>query len=175
MLDGLKTGRDGADGPEGAADAARALHLRNDPDRAWVEDERGSERFAFAGAEVFLFLAGDERFRLRLNDVSCTGLCGLTDAPLSPGELVVIQFEETFMPAAEVSWVHRARAGLRMVDPLPLARMKWLAGRHEAGAAWSPAMRAGSDLHSWWTDLDAQKMGRLTQLDAGGHQHPLAR
>jgi hypothetical protein len=172
MLNGLRVRREGG---EGAAGEASARYCRASAPGLELEDERGSERFAFPGAEVFLFRAGEERFRLRLKDVSCTGLAGLTDAPLSPGELVVVQFEETFMPAAQVTWVSNARAGLRMVNALPLARMRHLAQRHEAGAAWSPAMRAGSDMHSWWTDLDAQKMGRRPQLDAGGHQHPLTR
>lgn len=172
MFEGLRLWRSGADG---AADAACPAFPPSELPIGGVEDQRGSERFEFAGAEVFLFLPGDERYRLRLRDVSCTGLSGLTDAPLSPGELIVVQFEETLMPAAEVSWVRRAMAGFKLVNPLPLARMKRLCERHEAGAAWSPAMRAGSDLHSWWTDLNEQEKGRRVKLHAGGHKHPIAR
>lgn len=172
MLDGLKLWRSGdAD----AAEAARAQVLAAGPPPSGVEDDRGSERFIFTGAEVFLFLPGDERYRLRLKDVSSTGLSGLTDAPLSLGERIIVQFEEMLMPAAEVVWVQRVMAGFRMVNPLPLARIKRLAERHAEGAAWSPAMRAGSDLHAWWTDVDEQKKGRAPKLRAGGHKHPIAR
>jgi hypothetical protein len=47
--------------------------------------------------------------------------------------------------------------------------------RHRAGAAWSPAMRAGSDLHAWWTDLAAHAAGRRTLINNGGHAYPLPR
>jgi hypothetical protein len=165
MLEALRLWRSGADG---AAPPPR-------PHFTGLDDPRRSERFRFTGAEVFLFLTGDERFRLRLRDVSCTGVCGLTDAPVSPGELVMIQFEETLMPAAHVTWTRNAIAGFHMVNPLPLPRLRRLCERHKAGAAWSPAMRAGSDLHSWWTDAEEQGRGRRPRLDADGHKHPVPR
>ena len=106
----------------------------------------------------------------------CThGVSGLTDAPLAMGETLIVQLEEMLMPAAQVVWTQRAMVGLAFINPVPLARMKRLAERHESGAAWSPAMRAGSDLHSWWTDPDAQAKGRKPKLKSGGHKHPLPR
>ncbi len=140
-----------------------------------VEDRRLAERVAMPGAELFLFLEGEQRYRLRLRDLACTGLSGLTDAPLSVGETLIVQLEEMLMPAADVVWTRRAFAGLRFVNPVPLARFKRLCERHEAGAAWSPAMRAGSDLHNWWTDAGEQSGGRRPKLRAGGHKHPLPR
>jgi hypothetical protein len=89
--------------------------------------------------------------------------------------LLIVQLEEMLMPGAEVVWTHRALAGLRFVNPVPPARFKRLCERQEAGAAWSPAMRAGSDLHSWWTDVEHQQGGRRARLDSGGHDHPLPR
>jgi len=124
------------------------------------DDERHSERFPFPGAAIYLFLTDEQRFRLRLRDVSCTGLCGLTDAPISVGELVVVQFEETLMPAAHVVWTRNTSIGLKLVNPLPPSRMRRLVERHEAGAAWSPAMREASDLNAWWTDTDEVDKGR---------------
>lgn len=128
------------------------------------EERRGSDRYWFGGAEVFLFLPDDQCFRLRLKDVSCTGVSGLTDAPVSIGELVMIQFEETLMPAATVAWTRGATVGLRMVNAIPINRLRRIWDRHEEGAAWSPAMRAGSDLGHWWTDVEAVESGRRPAL-----------
>jgi hypothetical protein len=142
---------------------------------AGVEDRRRSNRVAMRGAELFLFLEGDQRFRFRVRDLGSTGLSGLTDAPLTAGQLLIVQLEEMLMPAAQVMWTRRAWVGLQFVNPVPAARFKRLCDRHEAGAAWSPAMRAGSDLHSWWTDVDEQGGGRQARLKSGGHKHPLPR
>jgi hypothetical protein len=145
------------------------------PDLAGVEDRRRSDRVRMQGAELFLFLEGEQRFRFRVRDFGCTGLSGLTDAPLTAGQLLIVQLEEMLMPAAEVIWTRRAWAGLRFVNPVPLARFKRLCERQEAGAAWSPAMRAGSDLYSWWTDVEEQQGGRRARLRSDGHKHPLQR
>ena len=144
--------------PGGAEGGRRAPVAGDDTDR------RQTERFHFTGAEVFLFLPSDQSYRMRLRDVSCEGLSGITDAPVSPGELVMVQFEETFMPAAHVSWTRNAWVGLSVVNPLPTARLHRLCQRHQAGAAWSPAMRAASDLNSWWTDLADVQQGRRPRL-----------
>jgi hypothetical protein len=153
MFEALRARRDGSQGI--VHDAGGEMVAEGG-----VDDRRGSERFHFAGAEVFLFTPDDQCFRLRLKDVSLSGISGLTDAPVSIGELVMVQFEETFMPAALVSWTRNATIGLEMVNPMPPSRLARLAERHEQGAAWSPAMRAGSDLGGWWTDVDAVKSGR---------------
>lgn len=152
MLESLRSWQTEAE--QGAAQAAPV------PFGEGVEDRRRSERLRVTGGEVFLFLEGDQRYRFRLRDLCCLGISGLTDAPLRVGESVVVQIEEMLMPAAEVIWTQRAMAGLAFINPLPLARVKRLADRHAAGAAWSPAMRANSDLHGWWTDVDAQRKGR---------------
>jgi hypothetical protein len=142
---------------------------------AGAEDRRLSERVLMPGAEVFLFLDGEQRFRFRVRDLGCTGIAGITAAPLKIGQSLIVQLEEMLMPAADVVWTRRASAGLRFADPVPLARFRRLCERHEAGAAWSPAMRAGSDLHAWWTDAQQQKGGRRPRLRAGGHKHPIPR
>jgi hypothetical protein len=140
-----------------------------------IEDQRRSDRFSLIGGEVFLFLPGDERYRLRLRDLCSLGASGLTDAPVGIGEQFILQLEEMLMPAAEVIWTRCAMIGLHFINPLPLSRVKRLRERHAAGAAWSPAMRAGSDLHGWWTDATLHARGRRTRLNAGGHDHPLPR
>jgi len=139
------------------------------------EEHREDERYSLLGGEVFLFLPGDQRYRLRVRDVCVHGASGLTDAPIGVGEQLVVQLEEMLMPAAEVVWTKCAMVGLNFINPLPLARLNRLRERHAAGAAWSPAMRAGSDLHGWWTDQDDHARGRRPRLDAGGHDHPLPR
>lgn len=169
MFDGARPRRSGA---EDAADRACQTMLHP---QAALAVASGPERFDFAGAEVFLFTAAGDRYRLRLRDLSCIGLGGLTDAALSMGERVFVQLEEMLMPAADVGWTAGAMAGFKLVDPLPLTHLRRLCERHQAGAAWSPAMRAGSDLYSWWTDLAEQERGRQTRLHSGGHEHPLAR
>ena len=145
------------------------------PGPAAVEDRRRADRVPLEGAELFLFTQGDQRFRLRVRDFACTGLSGITDAPLTEGQSLIVQLEEMLMPGAEVVWTNGGLAGLRLIDPVPPARFKRLCERHEAGAAWSPAMRAGSDLHCWWTDVEEQQGGRRARLDSGGHDHPLPR
>lgn len=139
------------------------------------EDRRRAERFPFLGGEVFLFVDGDQRFRLRLRDLCSLGLSGLTDAPIGIGKTVIVQLEEMLMPAAKVTWTRFAMTGLSFINPLPRARLNRLRERQAAGAAWSPAMRAGSDLHGWWTDVGAHAQGRRARLDAGGHSYPLPR
>lgn len=131
------------------------------------DDARTSDRFWFAGGEVFIFLPRDVTFRLRLRDVSVGGLSGLTDAPLQIGELALVQFEETLMPAAHVTWTRNAWVGLSLVNAMPEARLRRLCERHKSGAAWSPAMRSASDLHHWWTDLEQVSKGRRTSLARG--------
>ena len=152
MFEALKGWREATGG---STDAVRSLAAVGGDG-----EDRGSTRFDFAGAEVFIFRPDDQCFRLRLRNVSCTGLSGLTDAPLSVGELVLVQFEETLMPAAHVTWTRNSSVGLEMVNPLPIARMQSLNDRHAAGASWSPAMRAASDLGMWWTDVDEVEKGR---------------
>lgn len=166
MLEALRSWAGGAAGA--GTEPCAAFHADDD-------ERRIAERVRMPGAELFLFMEGEQRFRFRIRDFGCTGLSGITDAPLSVGQGVIVQLEEMLMPAADVVWTRRAWAGLHFVNPVPVARFKRLCERHEAGAAWSPAMRAGSDLHNWWTDVRDQKGGRRPQLHAGGHQHPLPR
>jgi len=160
MFDALKDWINGNPAEPVATGPSRGAPVPTKPLPEGEEDRRGAERYWFAGGEVFLFLPNDQCFRLRLRDVSTDGLSGITDAPLSPGELVMVQFEETFMPAAHVAWTRNAWVGLSVVNPMPEARLQRLCDRHKEGAAWSPAMRTASDLHSWWTDIQEVKKGR---------------
>jgi hypothetical protein len=157
MLEAFRTWLNG-----GTVGAGEVLHPA--PGFHGNEDRRDEERFWFAGGEVFLFLPSDVSFRLRLRDVSTHGLSGLTDAPLSVGELVLVQFEETMMPGATVTWTRNSWVGLSLVNAIPEVRLRRLCERHKTGAAWSPAMRSASDLHNWWTDLEQVSKGRRTRF-----------
>lgn len=139
------------------------------------EDRRQAERYRLTSGEVFLFVEGDERYRLRLRDLCRLGAAGLTDAPLGVGERIIVQLEEMLMPAAQVVWTRRAMVGLAFLNPVPIPRIKRLCERHSDGAAWSPAMRAGSDMHGWWTDVEQHGQGRKPRLRSGGHKNPLPR
>lgn len=138
-------------------------------------ERRRSPRTTLAGAELFVFRDDQSRFRLRVRDLSDLGVSGATDAMLRPGESVLVQLEEMLMPEAVVIWARGGAAGFAFMQPVAQAHLRRIAERHAAGAAWSPAMRAGSDLHSWWTDEDAHAAGRRAALDAGGHAFPLPR
>lgn len=146
------------------------------PDAGPGHDERRrAPRAALAGAELFLFAEDGARFRMSVRDLSSLGVGGPCQAPLRPGQTVLVQLEEMLMPEAVVAWARDGAVGLSFVEPVATAHLLRIAERHAAGAAWSPAMRAGSDLHSWWTDAGAHAAGRRAALGAGGHAHPLPR
>jgi hypothetical protein len=50
--------------------------------------------------------------------------------------------------------------GFALTQELPLARFNRLRDAHESGRLWSPAMRARSDLPSWWMDVEEHARGR---------------
>lgn len=140
-----------------------------------ASERRRSPRARLAGAELFLFREDGARLRLQVRDLSELGVSGLIDAELRLGDSVLVQLEEMLMPEALVIWAQDGAAGFSFVSPVPLTHLARIAERHAAGAAWSPAMRAGSDLHSWWTDADAHAAGRQAALDSNGHAFPLPR
>lgn len=123
----------------------------------------------FQGAEVFLFLEWfsnakgakePEKFTLRVKDLSLTGISGLTDAPVSPGDLIFVQLEETLIPAAEVVWFRRTLVAFHFTEPLEVKKLKRLKDAQDKGQLWSPAMRSRSDLGGWWTNVGEHEQGR---------------
>jgi hypothetical protein len=114
-----------------------------------ITERRLYARHPFLGSEVFIFLDDRLRYRLRLKDLSEYGIAGLTDAPLDAGQQVIVQFEELFMPEAEVRWTRNAMVGMRFEKPLSQIRFDALLEKHAKGKPWSPAMRAGSPLDIW--------------------------
>lgn len=142
-----------------------------------AKDDRGNragaQRVPFRGAEVFLFMEWysnakgakePEKFTLRIKDLSLTGISGLTDAPIIPGDIVFVQLEETLIPAAELVWFRRSLVDFHFIEPLELRKFKRLKDAHDKGQLWSPAMRARSDLPGWWTNLSEHEKGRKASL-----------
>lgn len=121
-----------------------------EPPRYAGEDRRFSERRLFRGAEVYLFVDDRQHHRLHIKDLSFSGMSGLTDVPLQPGDLVTVQLEEMLLPSAEVRWTRNALVGLVFLNPLPVTRFKRLCERQKAGARWSPAMRASGSSGGGW-------------------------
>ena len=137
-------------------------------------NRRVADRMPFQGAEVFLFLdwfsnakgaKEPEKFTLRIKDLSLTGISGLTDAPIGPGDVVFVQLEEILIPAAEVVWFRRTLVAFHFIEPLELKKLKRLKDSHDKGQLWSPAMRARSDLPGWWTNVADHEKGRQAVLE----------
>lgn len=125
----------------------RAAPEPDDPER------RLYERHNFSGGEIDL-IAESTRYRLRLKDISCRGACGLTDAPLTQGEIIVVEIDDKVLPSAEVRWTRNAMVGMRFVNTLDYDYLRGLHERHESGEIWSPAMRAEPGARGWWVDED---------------------
>jgi hypothetical protein len=81
-------------------------------------ERRIDARHELPSTEVSI-LAGGMRFALRLKDLSQYGLCGLTDAPLAPGQIVFLLAGMAEPLAAEIRWIRRALIGAAFTDPVP--------------------------------------------------------
>lgn len=82
--------------------------------------------------------AGGMVFALRLKDLSSSGFCGLTDAPLAPGQIVYLLAEQAEPLPARVRWIRRALIGAEFAEPLrgpTLARLKPRRSSRGGGAA----------------------------------------
>jgi hypothetical protein len=90
-----------------------------------ASDRRIDERHDLTGANVRL-LARKVQYVLHLKDLSCTGLCALTDAPLAPGDRVFLLFEHTEPFEAEIRWIRNALFGAAFVEQLPLTTLRSL-------------------------------------------------
>ncbi len=89
-------------------------------------ERRGGERHALPSTRIDL-RAGGMVFALRLKDLSRSGFCGLTDAPLAPGQIVYLLAERAEPLPARIRWIRRALIGAEFAEPLPrplLARIK---------------------------------------------------
>ena len=81
------------------------------------EDRRIYVRFAFRGTP-FPVHVGETESILRLKDLSCGGASGLTELPLTVGDIVYVDLDKKLRAAAEVLWVRRLSVGIKFVTPL---------------------------------------------------------
>jgi hypothetical protein len=80
-------------------------------------ERRIDERLNFVGTDTFLLMDGT-RFTLRLKDLSSFGLCGLTDAPVAPGQMVCMLLSDGQPLAAEIRWIRKSLIGAAFPTPL---------------------------------------------------------
>lgn len=80
-------------------------------------DNRRAERHDLTGIEVKLLCDG-MHFTIHLKDLSTTGLCGLTDAPLAPGQMVFMLLDKWEPVAAQIRWIRKALIGASFPEPL---------------------------------------------------------
>jgi hypothetical protein len=97
------------------------------------ESPRAAPRFPVLGQDVTILM--DARHHLvRLKDMSVSGLCGLTDAPLIPGQTVCFIIEEEPI-AAEIRWIRRTLIGAQFTDELDAELIRRIQRRCEARRA----------------------------------------
>lgn len=90
------------------------------------DNRRIAERHDLTGTEIKLLCDGMQ-FTIHLKDLSSTGLCGLTDAPLAPGQMVCLIIDKWEPIAAQIRWIRKALIGASFAEPLApelLARLK---------------------------------------------------
>jgi hypothetical protein len=96
--------------------------------------EEGGERrilprHDLTGEELGL-LVDAVRYKVRIKDLSRTGLSGLTDAPLAPGQKVFLMFEGVDGHAAQICWIRNARMGAHFLEPLTAEELGRLRAHH---------------------------------------------
>jgi hypothetical protein len=82
-------------------------------------------RHDLAGEEVGL-LADAVRYRLSIKDISSTGLCGLTDAALAPGQKVYLLFDGSDGQPAKICWIRGVKIGASFLTPISKAELRRL-------------------------------------------------
>ncbi len=80
-------------------------------------NRRIAERHDLTGTQMKLLMDG-MHFTLHLKDLSTTGLCGLTDAPIAQGQKICLLIDKWQPVAAEVKWVRKALIGAAFTEPL---------------------------------------------------------
>ena len=106
------------------------------PTRASAADreERGRrqrvhERVDCTGRDLPLRI-GNSQYRMHLKDLSRSGAAGLTDAPVTMGQMVRLEIDKENQPLAEVRWVRRAWVGLAFEQLIPAELVRAVQLRH---------------------------------------------
>jgi hypothetical protein len=95
------------------------------------DNRRIAERHDVTGADVQLLMDGT-LFTVHLKDISKTGICGLTDAPLAAGQMVSLMLDRGESVAAEIKWIRRALIGAAFSEPLSEQQVAKVRRNHSA-------------------------------------------
>ncbi len=82
------------------------------------DSRRITKRHGCAGLDAKILVQG-MTYRVHLKDLSCTGLCGITDAPLSPDQTAFFMFERWDAVPGQIRWIRNTLIGVAFVEPLP--------------------------------------------------------
>lgn len=94
------------------------------------ERARANPRIPLTGQSITILMDA-RHYLVRLKDLSACGLCGLTDAPLSPGQPLCFIIDD--MPVAgEVRWIRRTLIGAQFSEPLDDETVRSLQRRSRA-------------------------------------------
>jgi hypothetical protein len=101
-----------------------AFSSSEDPD-----NRRIAERHTLTGTQLRLLLDGTQ-YTVHLKDLSSTGLCGLTDAPLARGQMVCLLLGKYEPIAAEIRWIRNTLIGAAFTEELPFEQVSKLRRAH---------------------------------------------
>lgn len=94
--------------------------------------DRRAERYDLTGTMMNI-LVDANHYTLHLKDISACGLCGLTDAPLAPDQLVCLYLTKTDPVTLRIRWIRRALIGASFPEPLAEEMMQKLLRLYKAG------------------------------------------
>ncbi len=85
------------------------------PEAGSVKD-RKAERHELTGAVMYL-LVDATKYKLHVKDLSSTGVCGMTDAPLAPNQTVILYLTKQEDPVAlQIRWIRRTLIGAAFLE-----------------------------------------------------------
>jgi hypothetical protein len=87
--------------------------------------DRKAKRYDLTGTKMNL-LVDSNLYTLHLKDLSACGLCGLTDAPLAPEQVVCLYLTKNDPVALQIRWIRRALIGASFLENVPEATMQKL-------------------------------------------------
>lgn len=89
-------------------------------------------RHTLTGATMKLIVDSNP-FTLHVKDLSASGLCGLTDAPLAPEQTVIAHLAEYDQVPIQIRWIRRTLIGASFFERLPDERLERVLRIHGKG------------------------------------------
>ena len=80
--------------------------------------DRKARRHDLTGAKLSIVIDSNQ-YVLHVKDLSANGICGLTDAPLAPEQVVVLYLSRTEPVAIQIRWIRRTLIGASFLQNLP--------------------------------------------------------